>query len=124
MAVAGRSVSKCSMFIEPEAPAERFRGSHEHSWLENAYALVSGAMLIAKGLMSIKESGIVTSGVAGSARRLGRAPAVAAFTAGTCAEIDSLPLVRHNSFWRRQKPALRLQKRRGWIVGQLHRHPV
>jgi len=40
---------------------------HEHSWLEDAYALLSGSTLIAIGLVLMKEAGIVTAGVAGIA---------------------------------------------------------
>jgi uncharacterized membrane-anchored protein YitT (DUF2179 family) len=40
---------------------------HEHTLLEDAYALISGTTLIAIGLVLMKEAGIVTAGIAGVA---------------------------------------------------------
>jgi len=40
---------------------------HEHTLLEDAYALISGTTLIAIGLVLMKEAGIVTAGIAGLA---------------------------------------------------------
>jgi uncharacterized membrane-anchored protein YitT (DUF2179 family) len=43
------------------------RDPHEHTLLEDAYALISGTTLIAIGLVLMKEAGIVTAGIAGVA---------------------------------------------------------
>lgn len=43
------------------------RDPHEHSWLEDGYALLTGSTLLAIGLVLMKEAGIVTAGVAGIA---------------------------------------------------------
>jgi len=43
------------------------RDPHEHTLLEDAYALISGCTLIAIGLVLMKEAGIVTAGIAGLA---------------------------------------------------------
>jgi uncharacterized membrane-anchored protein YitT (DUF2179 family) len=46
---------------------DAFRDPHEHTLLEDAYALISGTTLIAIGLVLMKEAGIVTAGIAGVA---------------------------------------------------------
>jgi len=48
---------------EPDA----LRDPHEHTFLEDAYALLTGTTLVAIGLVLMKAAGIVTAGIAGLA---------------------------------------------------------
>jgi len=49
------------------APQDDLKDPNQHSLLEDGYALVTGAGLIAIGLVLMSEAGIVTAGVAGIA---------------------------------------------------------
>ena len=52
---------------DPDDPHAPLRDPNAHTLLENTYALVSAATLIAIGMVLMKGAGIVTAGVAGIA---------------------------------------------------------
>ncbi len=56
-----------SRIADPHDPHDPLRDPNEHTLLENTYALVTGATLIAIGMVLMKGAGIVTAGVAGIA---------------------------------------------------------
>jgi len=57
------SCSGAPVSTDPDAMPD----PHEHTLLEDAYALLTGCTLIAIGLVLMKEAGIVTAGIAGLA---------------------------------------------------------